>query len=248
MHGLSRRVALECDQLEGRDCPAVLVFGGIMAVFGTAGADTVAITDDGAGNLTVNLNGEERTASGIQAVTVLTFGGSDDISYTLEGDQTGRRGVLIDAGSGDDLVALEAGAIGGQFVFAARGSSGADTLTATVGGVAEGAVAAIGLDGGFGDDTVVASAAGEYDGDFGLALSGGFGNDTITAGVDVAPDSTGRVAAVALGGFGDDNLTLNVTGDGVEELAELIAVINGGPGTDTGESTDNVTQISIELP
>jgi hypothetical protein len=217
-----------------------------MVVFGTSGADTVDITDDGAGNITANLNGQERSATGIHAVTVLTFGGADDISYTLEGDQTGRRAVVIDAGGGNDTVTLDAGNFGGKFVFAATGGSGVDTLTANVGGVAEDAYAAIALDGGIGDDTISATAAGEYDGYFALALSGNFGNDTITGEVDVAAGSTGRVVAVQAGGFGNDNLTLNVTGDGLTELDELVAIQNGGPGTDTGTATDNVTQISIE--
>jgi hypothetical protein len=246
MKGSSTRAVLGCHQLEGRDCPAILVFGGVLAVFGTSGTDTVMITDDGAGNVTATLNGEERTATGIRAVTVLTFGGDDSVTYTLEGDQTGTRGVVIDAGGGNDSVALNAGAVTGQFGFAATGGSGTDELTATVGGVAEDAAAALALDGGIGNDTISATAAGEFDGYFAVGLSGGFGNDTITGEVDVAAGSTGTVVALENGGFGDDDLTLNITGDGLDELDNLIAVQNGGPGTDTGTATDNVTQISIE--
>ena len=150
------------------------------------------------------------------------------------------------AGGGDDAVTLTAGAITGQFAFAASGGSGADTVSATVGGVAQGATAVIGLDGGSGDDTVSADAQGEYDGYLALALSGGIGNDTVTGSVDVAAGSTGTVIATESGGLGNDELTLNVTGDDLDALDRLIAVQNGGPGTDTGTATDNVTQISIE--
>ncbi|MCI0702031.1 MAG: hypothetical protein L0241_13190 [Planctomycetia bacterium] len=246
MHGLARpRAALGCEHLEPRDCPAIFTLGGLLVVVGTGGADTVNITDDGAGNITASLNGDEETATGIQAVTVLTFGGNDTVNYTLDGDQTGRRAVLVDAGSGDDTVTLTAGNINGQFAFLANGSAGADTLSEVNCDVAAGAVLAIALGGGIGNDTITGTAAGEIDGYFALSLSGGAGNDTITGEVDVAGDSTGQVVAVVSGGFGDDNLTLNVTGDGLTELQTLIAVLSGGLGTDTATATDNVTQIGV---
>ena len=242
----ARRAVLSCEHLEGRDCPAIFVFGGIMTIIGTSGADVVEVTDDGAGNVTATLNGTTRTASGIRAVAAATFGGDDSITYTLTGEQSGRRAVLVDAGSGNDTVTLEAGDVAGQFAFAAYGGGGDDTLSATVGGVAEDAVAAVALDGGWGDDDITGTAAGEIDGYLAVALSGGIGADAITGEIDVAADSTGTVAALVDGGPGDDDLTLNVTGDGLDGLARLIAIMNGGRGTDTGVATDNVTKISIE--
>jgi hypothetical protein len=215
-----RRTVLGCEHLEGRDCPAIIVIGSYMAVIGTAAADAVAITDDGAGTVTATLNGTTRTAAGIQTVAVLTFGGADSISYTLEGAQSGRRAVVVDAGAGNDTVSLEGGAVGGLFAFAATGGAGSDTLSANV--------------------------AGEIDGYLAVALDGGFGNDEVSGTIDVAAGSTGTVVAVVNGGFGDDDLTLNVTGDGLTGLEALVAVMSGGPGTDTGVSTPNVRRISIE--
>jgi hypothetical protein len=242
----ARRTVLECEPLEGRDCPAVITFGGSLLVLGTAGADKVDITDDGTGNLTVTVNGTTQTATNIKAVTVLTFGGNDTITYTLSGDETGVRVVAVDAGAGDDTVTLNAGNINGHFAFVANGGAGADTLSATIGGVAVNAAALVALAGGPGADTITANASGKYDGYFALALSGGSENDTITGTVNVAAGSTGQVVALQAGGFGDDNLTLNVTGDGLTGLKSLVAIQDGGPGTDTGVATDNVTKISIE--
>lgn len=215
-----RRSVLGCEHLEGRDCPAIIVFGGFMAIIGTSGADTVEITDDGAGTVTATLNGTTRTASGIQAVTVTTFGGDDSVAYSLTGDQSGRRAVLVDTGSGNDEVTFEAGNIGGLFTFTANGGAGDDTITATV--------------------------AGEIDGYLAIGLGGGNGADTVSGEIDVAADSTGSVVAAVAGGFGDDDLTLNITGDGLETLDQLIGVMTGGPGTDSGTATDNVTQFGIE--
>ena len=241
-----RRAALGCEHLEGRDCPAIFVFGGFMTIIGTGAADTVDVTDDGTGSVTATLNGKTRTATGIKAVTVLTFGGDDSITYTLSGDESGRRAVFVDAGSGNDTVTLEAGNVTGQFAFVAHGGSGTDTLSATVGGVAMNATAAVLLDGGSNDDMVSATASGKIDGALAVGLAGGFGNDTVSGDVTVDAGSTGRLLAVTSGGFGDDDLTLNVTGDGLDGLKSLIAVMNGGPGTDTGTATDNVRKISIE--
>ena len=217
----NRRTGLRCEHLENRDCPAIFVFGGYMTVIGTSGADTVEITNDGAGTVTATLNGTTREASGIRAVAVYT-------------------------GGGNDAVTLDAGDATRSFAFAAFGGGGNDTLSATVGGVAAGAAAAIVLDGGVGNDTISASAAGEIDGYLAVALAGSFGTDTILGEIDAETGSTGRVAAAVAGGFGDDNLTLNVTGTGLGGLASLRAVLRGGPGTDTGVATDNVTKISIE--
>src|SRR5262245_21604772 len=41
MRNSQHRCALRCEHLEGRDCPAIFVLGGYVAVLGTAGADTV---------------------------------------------------------------------------------------------------------------------------------------------------------------------------------------------------------------
>ena len=247
MHGFStRRAALGCEHLEARDCPAIYVWGGYLTIIGTSGADTVTIDDDGTGKVTAKLGDQSKDATGIKAVTVWTFGGDDSITYNRNGTETGFRAVAIDAGSGNDTVTLNGGDIGGFFSFGAYGGSGTDTLSATVGGVAKDAAAAIGLAGGLDDDKISATAKGEIDGYLAVGLSGGYGNDTITGEIAVADGSTGYVAAYVDGGYGDDTLTLNVTGDGLDELESLKAVMYGGPGTDTGVATDNVIKISIE--
>jgi hypothetical protein len=212
---------LRCEHLENRDCPAIFVFGGVMTVIGTSGVDTVEVTNDGAGNVSATLNGTTREASGIRAVAVYTGGGDDTV--TLDADDLTRR-----------------------FAFAAFGGGGSDTLTATVGGVAAGTAAAIALDGGVGDDEISADVAGEIDGYLAVALTGGFGVDTIVGEIDAEAGSTGRVSAAVAGGFGNDDLTLNVTGAGLDGLALLRGLLHGGPGTDTGVATTNVTKISIE--
>jgi hypothetical protein len=243
----AHRTVLGCESLEGRDCPAIYVFGSYMAVVGTPGADTVSIADDGSGHVTATLNGTTKTADGIHAVAVATFGGNDTIDYTLGGTQGGRSAVAVDAGAGDDAVTLTAGDVGGQFAFLGFGAQGNDTITASVGGVAPGAFAAVALSGGRGDDTINATATGTYDGAFVLGLLGGLGNDTITGNITADAGSTGDVRTAASGGVGDDALTLNVAGGGATGLNSLYAVMDGGPGTDTGTATDNVTKRHVEM-
>ena len=242
----NRRTGLRCERLENRDCPAVFFRGGILIVTGTSAADTVEITDEGDGTVTAVLNGESVTEENVRAVAVYTGAGDDTIDYTVTGDQTRRLRVAVYAGAGDDAVTLDAGDVTGRFAFAAFGASGDDTLAATVGGVAAGGVAAVTLNGGRGNDTVSADAAGEIDGYLAVTLTGSFGTDTVEGTIDAAAGSTGRVAALVSGGLGNDTLALNVTGDGAEDIRLLRAILHGGPGTDTGDATDNVRQISVE--
>jgi hypothetical protein len=246
MQGLrAHRTVLGCESLEGRDCPAIYVFGNTMAVIGTSGADTVDITDDGSGNVTATLNGTTQDATGITSVAVITLGGNDTINYTVTGDQTGQTAVVVNAGKGDDAVNLTAGNVTGQFAFLGFGGQGNATITATVGGVASGATAAVALSGGQGDDTIDATAAGTYAGALALGVWGGLGTDTITDTITADADSTGDVRTAVRGGVGDDTLTLNVTGDGAAGLNSLYAVVDGGPGADTATAIDNVTKRHI---
>jgi hypothetical protein len=239
--------SLGFELLEGRDCPAIFVFGGVMAVVGTSAADTVTITDDGDGTVTATLNGTTRTASDVRIVAVSTLGGDDTVGYTLTGTQSGRSAVAVSTGGGNDSVTLDAGDVGGRFSFAASGGAGSDTMTATVGGVAPGGRAAVVLDGGRGSDFIDLGATGVIDGTLATRLTGSFGADTIDGAIDVAAGSTGRVSATVAGGLEDDTLGLAVTGAGLDGLSSLHAVMDGGAGTDTGTATDNVNLVSIEF-
>jgi hypothetical protein len=180
-------------------------------------------------------------------VAVSTFGGDDTVDYTVTGEQSGRSAVAVNTGGGSDAVTLEAGDVGGRFSFAASGGAGSDTLTAIVGGVASGGRAAVVLDGGRGSDFIDLGATGVIDGTLATRLTGSFGTDEVAAAIDVADGSAGRVSAMVSGGLEDDTLGLQVTGAGLDELPSLFALMDGGPGTDTGTVSPNVELVSIEI-
>lgn len=244
-----KRPALACESLEGRDCPAgqIFSFAGFVTVVGDGTNNAVAVTDNGAGNVDVTVDGTKRSLTNVRGVSVLTFGGDDTVTYTVTGAQTGNRSVAVAAGDGNDTVRLTAGAVGGRFGFAVVGGDGNDTLAATVGAVAAGGSLTVGLDGGRGTDGITATATGKLDGVLTLGLGGGADNDTVTGTVTADTGSAGRVTAAVAGGAGADKLTLNVAGGGAGTLAKVYAVLDGGrdSDTDTAVNTPNVQVFNI---
>jgi hypothetical protein len=81
-----------------------------------------------------------------------------------------------------------------------------------------------------------------------VVMRGGPGNDTFTGNFTADPGSTGSLTAKEYGGKGDDNLTLNVydhsNPGGPSTLADLDALIDGGPGHNTCTHTDNVKVVN----
>lgn len=106
---MTRRTrSLQFDVLEDRNCPStVIVDAGVLVVQGDDEANSIAITDDGAGNLTAVVDGQTYNASNISKVVVHGRDGDDDFSYQLTGERTTGLRLNLHMGDDNDLVTLD---------------------------------------------------------------------------------------------------------------------------------------------
>jgi hypothetical protein len=237
------------ETLEGRDCPSVdaFVVGHTLFVRGDDADNVVSITDDGLGGVSADIDGTTVDGTDIRRINVQTRDGNDTVTYTASASLSASRHLGINLGKGDDTFTMDAasGITSGSLNVSLHGHQGDNTGTITLGTIDEGASALFQLHGGNGDDDFTATFDGELNGKLGLHMHGGSGSDTLTGEITVAEGSTGKLAAALQGGSGSDNLTLNVTDgsetDGETGLAFFRALIQGGSGNNTVESTDNVT-------
>jgi hypothetical protein len=218
-----------------------------LVITGTNRADFIAITDNGTaapGNVTVAL-GDGRTYTSQAAITeveVLAKGGDDQVSYTLAGDLTSYRAVLVDLGAGNDQFSANlAGAIANSdgLDLQVNGDSGDDTLTATQAGATEDGTAFVYLDGGSGNDTIAYNGTGVVATGATLVpgLSGGSGNDTIASNYSGQVNGTYTYNLAIDGGAGNDDLTDNIhvaagSVGSVGSAGGTPAAVLGGPGND----------------
>jgi hypothetical protein len=130
---------------------------------------------------------------------------------------------IVHAGTGNDIV------VGGRGFDILRGEDGNDVL--------QGGLLPDTLQGGDGDDSLGGGAGGDrLSGDAGEdLLEGGDGNDTLGLGNDHDSD-------VLIGGAGNDVLSDTEPGFAPRESDRF----TGGPGTDTINSRDGVTDLSID--
>ena len=76
-------------------------------------------------------------------------------------------------------------------------------------------------------------------------LEGENGKDTIRTTIALDAGSTGTVRAWVLGMNGPDNLTLDVSGAGVDDLAALLARLDGGLGHDNVTASPGVNVLNV---
>jgi hypothetical protein len=252
MHNPMKRRTLGCEALEGRDCPAVDVFasGNTLIVLGDQGTNDVSVIDVGSGDVAVVGDGRAQFFSNVGAVAVATYGGNDTVAYHAAANAAFGSGldvlsVYVDLGDGDDTVLLNGGLLDRAFNFFAAGGTGNDTMTAALGGVRAGGGTGVFLDGGLGNDTLATYAQGQINGELRVIQAGNFGSDTVNGAANVTAGSFGQLIFISDAGPDDDNLSLFVGGDSVNTVG-LTAVIEGGPGFDTGTSSSNVVRSNIE--
>ena len=147
--------------------------------------------------------------------------------------------LAVSGGAGDDRITTRFDATGPRSVYNAAvtvgvtGGAGADVMDFALGGW-EGTAPPTADQQGPALPVVNVS--------FAVTLDGGDGNDLIVA--KLAATGKGALAARVLGGAGDDDLGLDLAGVAVGFPAT--GVIDGGAGFDTHHSTPGVTLLNIE--
>ena len=109
---------LGVEALEGRDCPAVNFFNGVLTVTGTSGADTLVVTQSGG---TITAQGQSFNAASVTRVVVTGQGGNDVIQ-----NNTAKPANLF-GGTGNDTI------YGGSATDRIFGGQGADKLYGKLG-------------------------------------------------------------------------------------------------------------------
>ena len=113
-----KRLHLGVESLEGRDCPAVTLFNGILTLTGTSGADTLVVNQSGN---TLFAEGVPFNAALVGRIVITGFGGDDVIRNTTTKPST------LYGGMGNDKV------VGGNVNDVVFGGHGNDTLKGRVG-------------------------------------------------------------------------------------------------------------------
>jgi hypothetical protein len=230
--------------LEDRRCLAVTVVtdGDLLQITGDDEDDVIEISDSGDGAIEVTDGGGMvlGSAVGIARIRLDAGGGSDTVSYALDGVLTTERSLRFRLGEGETNSAtfdLSAGLEADLRLYAA-GGSGEDTISVAL-GMQTNADADIELLGNGGDDDLsvnsvvavpVAAAASESGvgaaqvngaaaASLDVDMCGGWGNDGLTANLLASADM--RVDVDMNGEGGDDDLECSLTGEGdmVEETA-----------------------------
>jgi len=115
-------VRLDVEALEGRDCPAVNFFNGVLTVTGTANADSLVVTQ---ANGTIAAQGQSFNAATVNRVVITALGGNDVIRNNTTKPATlfgGTGNDTIHGGSGADRI------FGGQGADSLYGYAAADVL------------------------------------------------------------------------------------------------------------------------
>lgn len=174
-------------------------------IVGGDGNDSIGFTDASA-TVSANISGGAGNDSlQVAGIFAGSFSGGDGVDTINIG--TLAAGAVIDAGAGDERIAVTAlgTSIGVASVF---GGAGNDTIT--VGSDATGTATDVAIDGGEGDDIIYGKL---YGGD---TISGGAGNDTLFGGgfgtTYVGTSSNFALGDVLTGGAGKDVFILGTTG------------------------------------
>jgi hypothetical protein len=270
--------ALRLEALEDRQVPTVTVTPiniihqnapatTTLSIAGDANNNTINITSNGRGGITVVGDGRVSAFTGIDEIAVGTFGGADTVTFNQAAVQISRLGLsvslddsgLFAQGFNDRFTANVAGAIGdgvaGSGPTARRlsifvdGGGGNDRLAFNGLGlnVAARADLSVDLRGRGGVDTLSVIESGVLNGIFHMRAEGDDNADTVTARVTMAAGSTGTLtgfggqAARVAGNNGADVLDFRVfknsTGGVVN--AQIDAGLDGDP--DSATHTSNVS-------
>ncbi|MBI2826143.1 MAG: hypothetical protein HYX69_15800 [Planctomycetia bacterium] len=249
--GLLRGYRPRVEALEPRLCLSVTVTtvaingGNELKIVGDAAADTVNITDQGNGQVAVTDSGGGAlgSADNVKLIKVDMGDGQDVVNYTLAAPLTNSEAINIKLGSGAGDTAnldLSQGVNGANLYVGVQGTSGDDTIAASIGNVSAGAHVGVYFNGRDGNDNLSLTATGNIDADSSLrtALFGAKGEDSINT--SFTGQILGRLSVASDGGRDNDTLVTEITAD-AGSTGRLKAFSHGGPGTDnvTLNVTDN---------
>ena len=257
----TNRTRLNVQSLESREVPACLVThptADTVVITGDAANDLVVIRDNGAGVVTGFATGFGVFGfAGIKNIRVATGAGDDHVDYNLTANLLPNqvRTLAASLGSGNDWFSANlhnpATAVGSDLLFnshmtiAAFGGDGKDSMHINANNdvdVAAGASLKMLMFGEAGNDLLTAFYRGENDGMVALQeLDGGTGDDVIRAVYQADPGSNGSALGIAHGRDGNDAISLFLIGPNVSPLS----LLDGGPGTDSGFHSSNVTMINV---
>jgi Ca2+-binding RTX toxin-like protein len=226
------------DVVEGQDGADTVLFNG------SAGAEAIAVSANGAGTLlTRNLGNISLDMNGVETLALKALGGADAITV---GDLTGTALTQVDV----DIAGTFGGSAGDAQTdtVSLNGTAGADAIqvtgqgsSASVLGLAarvnvtgsEGALDQLVVNGGAGKDTI--NASGLAAGVVRLTIDGGAGDDTVlgSAGADIILGGDGN--DVVQGRQGNDTALLGANDD--------VFVWNPGDGSDTVEGQSGLDRL-----
>lgn len=220
---------------------------------GTSPTRALKLTiDAGDGNdaLTVNQTAALNRAGSGRKFNVLMGTGNDAITGTFAGVANAGLYFTAGLGAGDDVMDVTlTGSLTGNAIagFSVVGDAGADGLHFHAMGinVANRAMLGFSVFGGADNDGMTFEQQGEVDGLCAAVFQGGQGDDIITATASLDTGSKGTFGGAVGGQKGNDVLTFNVQAND-KDIAEVLAVLDGGKGQDKGISTGNVKSHSIE--
>jgi hypothetical protein len=201
------------DGLEARWCPSVTasVAGHILNLTGDNAANDIRINDDGAGSLTVRVNGgATQKYTGIDTLNIDTGDGNDGVFYTVHGNLTQNRAINVNLGNGNDRFdfrTLPGNGVIGQGVDPLRldvnvhGGNGTDWISGNLGDV-------------FNSQVTVRAYLGNGNNTFNYYLTGDITNGGQAANGQSndpnapVPKNT-SVSVLAIGGTGTNSLAVN---------------------------------------
>jgi len=256
--GRRKSVVPRLERLDERAMPSVsaVAASGTLTIKGDHHANTIVITDDGTGHVTVVGDGQTTSFEGVSYVRVTTGAGADRVEYDLTGDLSAPRAVDVSLGNGNDtFVANVQGNLldGGSLILVSHGGNGDDQLSveATDVDVAAGAHLTANLYGQNGKDNLSVDYSGLLQGSATLSADGGNGKDVVSGNVSLnsATDPNSETSTLSdgwltlnfSGGNGVDQISASLSGE--TDLSSLLAVVDGGHGKDTFHTSDNLTPV-----
>ena len=256
------RVPLKVEQLEDRCVPACIISqAGVapniaLTITGDDAVNSIQISDDGAGNITVTCDGVlSPVVAGVKDIIANSKGGKDTVFYTLTGDlQAGQtRNLKVDLGDGNDNFLAQAINNADVLGTAAlsinvKGNLGNDRIRFRLADdfdVNATGTLNIGASGGAGDDRLSLVQLGQISGVCNVALKGGAGRDGAGASFALDSSSAGTVNATVNGNADDDLLTLILTA-GENFTGTLTGSAKGGVGLNAAVVSDLVTVTGVD--